>query len=590
MDPRLACVVADPGTDRAEGLWSDLGAHAHADPAAFNDKAYWWRDALLAALRAGVLPSPACTPLSSRAEGGATQVPTHPSSRLILHVDDSLRRLWTRDDVGRPLGLGAVVENMSSQGDLCSYRTFLASTAPIRVAISSGKGRNNVPRDGRSLARRAAGAAGGMAASAAIAALTAALGALGLGGDDAGDEESDAAWNFVQGDWVALSLLSSAAMQIQDTHFSRAGLSPLDQLYTKDEVARLLLIPVLSKWSSVLGPEASGPAYAQQDLDLLLLHLSRDLQSASIKDDVVKFSSRPGERVGPVTQHEQDIVQVRLTHALLEAQVASLQHQIEACTERAKNAVADKQASTAKAHLKTRKILLDVLDKRLGAEHNLSTVLLKLDQVSTDAKLAETYESASAALASVLADPRLQLDRVEKTMDDLQAGVQDAQAIEDAISVPAGGADDLDEDEIAAELAELEKEAKPKKEAHPVKDAQLEKEAPPGQEALPNQYDQQTQAPVPIPTSVPAPTAVAPTSEMTFQPAPQEAVREESHTAATRPEAGAQPKAVAVMTPAEHDVLPDLPSVPVHKPGKEVTPSEPERASPSASVQAQPSS
>lgn len=549
MDARLGRVIADPGAAQASSLWSDLGAHARSDPAGFQDKVSWWRDALFSALRAGALPSPASTAFStcssapsagsasaSAASGLPSSSPSsRPAQRLVLHVDETLRRVWTRSDVGRPLGLGAVVQRLASQNELYPYHAFISSLAPLQLH-QGGKGRQgSALADGRSLARRAAGAAGGMAASATVAALTAALGALGLGGDNAGDEDTDPSWSSSQGDWVAVPLLSNAAKEIQDAHYARAGISPLDVLYTKEEVARLLIEPTLSRWVPELFRGASTPSLSQEDFNLLLLHLSRDVRAIAVKDDVVKFAVRAGEQASPVTKHEQDVVQVRLTHSLLEKQVTSLQLQVDACTQRAKKAMGSKLTSVARTHLKTRKALLDLLDKRTTAEHNLATVLLKLDQVSTDAKLADTYENASAALAHVLSDPRLQLDRVESTMDQLHEGIQSAQAVSDAISASGHEAGEADEDEIAAELAALEKETQPE----------------PSKEPKPEPAPQ---------TTVPQPTWPTNASD----------VEDEKHKATASDDATGQPATSTSETgKTSTGPLPELPSVPPLAPGQQ---------------------
>jgi charged multivesicular body protein 7 len=77
----------------------------------------------------------------------------------------------------------------------------------------------------------------------------------------------------------------------------------------------------------------------------------------------------------------------------------------------------------------------------------------------------KTYESSTAALRALLADPSLQRDAVERTLDALADANADAQELDEAVRSGmdvALGVDVSpdDEDEIKAELAALEAEAK----------------------------------------------------------------------------------------------------------------------------------
>lgn len=77
----------------------------------------------------------------------------------------------------------------------------------------------------------------------------------------------------------------------------------------------------------------------------------------------------------------------------------------------------------------------------------------------------KTYESSTATLRTLLADPSLQRDAVERTFDALADANADARELDEAVrsgmDVALGADVSLDdEDEIKAELAALEAEAK----------------------------------------------------------------------------------------------------------------------------------
>lgn len=80
----------------------------------------------------------------------------------------------------------------------------------------------------------------------------------------------------------------------------------------------------------------------------------------------------------------------------------------------------------------------------------------------------KSYETSAATLRAILAHPSLERTHVDATIDALASANADAREIDEAIRIGADsatGAADIDEDEIAAELAALADEAGREKEA-----------------------------------------------------------------------------------------------------------------------------
>ncbi len=129
-------------------------------------------------------------------------------------------------------------------------------------------------------------------------------------------------------------------------------------------------------------------------------------------------------------------------------------------TAQIKDALRRKQQEQAKSYLRSRKALEELLARRTSASETLGGVLLKIEQAAGDAELVAAFDVSAEALKKVLADPNLQVDRVDATMDKLAEAVADQKTVDEAIqSGSAGVTGDIDDDEIAAELRALEAEA-----------------------------------------------------------------------------------------------------------------------------------
>lgn len=107
----------------------------------------------------------------------------------------------------------------------------------------------------------------------------------------------------------------------------------------------------------------------------------------------------------------------------------------------------------ARSYLRTRKQLEDVHAKRVGALETVNELLLKIEQAVGDAEIMRTYETSAHTIRRILADPVLQPERVDKTMDELAESVARQDEVQSAI------APSLDEDDVAAEMEWLTLEA-----------------------------------------------------------------------------------------------------------------------------------
>lgn len=127
----------------------------------------------------------------------------------------------------------------------------------------------------------------------------------------------------------------------------------------------------------------------------------------------------------------------------------------------------DEELKTAKTHgTKNKRAALQALkrkkryEKQLGQiDGTLSTIELQreaLENASTNTEVLKAMHTASKSLKQAHQD--LDVDKIADLMDDIQEQQDIANEISDAISNPVGLGADYDEDDLLAELDELEQE------------------------------------------------------------------------------------------------------------------------------------
>jgi len=127
----------------------------------------------------------------------------------------------------------------------------------------------------------------------------------------------------------------------------------------------------------------------------------------------------------------------------------------------------DEELKAAKTHgTKNKRAAIQALkrkkryEKQLGQiDGTLSTIELQreaLENASTNTEVLKAMHTASKSLKKAHQD--LDVDKIADLMDDIQEQQDIANEISDAISNPVGMAADFDEDDLLAELDELEQE------------------------------------------------------------------------------------------------------------------------------------
>jgi hypothetical protein len=195
------------------------------------------------------------------------------------------------------------------------------------------------------------------------------------------------------------------------------------------------------------------------DADIVLLrqnleHLDK-LEIRKVEGMMVyKFKSEANDTI-----NDADIGRVHLRQAIrsLQSQVAALETKISSCEANTKSCLAGQKKQMAMYHLKQKKSLEAVLQKRLASMETLELMLHKIQASKTDIEILEAYKVGSKTLSNILGRKELQIENVEATMDQLQEALQDQQDIENAMHANVS---ESDMEELEKELDKLVEQEK----------------------------------------------------------------------------------------------------------------------------------
>lgn len=151
------------------------------------------------------------------------------------------------------------------------------------------------------------------------------------------------------------------------------------------------------------------------------------------------------------------------------------------CQQKAKHHLSLSQKPIALSHLKSKKQLEDLLLKRIGATQQLEAVLRSIDQAKGDIEIMAAYTTSTSTLKSILANPALDLDHVEKTTEELAEVMANQEEVDSAIriggEVAVGVSGEVDDEELKKELEGIVRDEKEAQAAAVADRVEKEKEA-----------------------------------------------------------------------------------------------------------------
>ena len=249
------------------------------------------------------------------------------------------------------------------------------------------------------------------------------------------DDDDEALWSHVHGEWVVCENVERAARLATARDWSA-----LERIMSRADAKAYL---------ASLHDGSRPLALSDKDTDILLTHLVHDARAIQHDGDVYKWGT------ARVTEQDRGILAVKGLHAQLERQVDAWQARMERAQATVRRALqAKEREAVTLSYLRTQKQLESMVDKRVLALEKVHTLLLSMDQAVGDAQLMQAYTASEKTLRSLLADPSLQPDHIDRTMDALAEAVHDQNAVTDALS-------SAPDDELADELAQLELDTLP---------------------------------------------------------------------------------------------------------------------------------
>ncbi|KAJ2158650.1 ESCRT-III subunit protein snf7 [Coemansia sp. RSA 552] len=117
---------------------------------------------------------------------------------------------------------------------------------------------------------------------------------------------------------------------------------------------------------------------------------------------------------------------------------------------------ATRNKSKAMQALKRKKMYEGQLEQMNGAQMTLETQMTTIESANINSELMKSMQQGASAMQQIHKD--LSIDKVDQTMDEIRDQMDVAKEVSDAISRPELFGADLDEDELNAELEELEQE------------------------------------------------------------------------------------------------------------------------------------
>ncbi|GJJ11076.1 hypothetical protein Clacol_005307 [Clathrus columnatus] len=429
-------------SSRLKSLYSDFSLQKQSNPAGFQSNVEWWHKTLLHLLRT------ASQPISSDV--------------LILHANNFLLDGLSNKElgVGKPLGIGAVLTELSTLNVTMPLNTFLNSVESIYYTGS--------------IAGRVASYLVGRP-------LWWALKQLNIVGE-ASSESDEKRWKRVQGNYIFIPLLEEAADAVLKHYDSLPSHSLTDTLYDLDSFR--------AEYGSKLFPDVNMTI---EDTKVLLKFLERDRKVLVCAKGVIKFvdPEHMGEPEDIITPVDQGVLEMKLAVGRLHAQVEDIQRQIEefetlqSRTARIIDHLKQKRKELAMSYLRSRKELEGLLSKRLRSLETIQSTLLQVESAAGDIEIMKAYETSTATLKNLLSHPSLQREKVDETLEAMAEAAADHAEIDKAIrlggeTVSEAGGVTINEDELQEELQQMieekEREEAERKALREVERAQKERE------------------------------------------------------------------------------------------------------------------
>lgn len=205
-----------------------------------------------------------------------------------------------------------------------------------------------------------------------------------------------------------------------------------------------------------------------QDIEVVLMYLSRDRESIAMDGDYIKVFGAGVS--GAITEKDRAVVNLKNVIAQVSDRVHRLSLRIDSDSVRAREAIKRSNKALAKYALRSKKSVETSQTKSLEMLENLETVLTKIDEAAGQVEVVSALQSG----ASILADLNREVggaERVSELMDNVREQVDETDEVgREIAALTANQVDEADvDDELEAllrdETAEKESQKEPQKQS-----------------------------------------------------------------------------------------------------------------------------
>ncbi|OKL57694.1 hypothetical protein UA08_06970 [Talaromyces atroroseus] len=236
---------------------------------------------------------------------------------------------------------------------------------------------------------------------------------------------------------VLVDNLKEAAKQV--VSLGTRQTSSLDRIYSKERFVR--------DFSTVLD---ANTELSDNDVEALLIHLSRDINAISYDGKTIKFLTSNDR--SPISHEDTTIASMKDLISSLTAQVSRLEQKIGELNGNAKLALADKNRISALSAIRNRKIAEHNLKQRSDTLSQLEEVYSKIEQSADQVEIVRVMQASTGVLRSLHAEMG-GIERVEDVVENLREEMSKVDEVGNVID-EAGPV--VDEGEIDEELKALE--------------------------------------------------------------------------------------------------------------------------------------
>ncbi|KAJ3744830.1 Snf7-domain-containing protein [Lentinula detonsa] len=410
---------------RLQSLYADFSEQKHSNSASYQANVDWWRRTL-----------------ETYVSGGFQS-----SSRLVLNAGQQLIHNFRVEGVGKPICFDTVIPSSSSNAlpTLLPLTTFLLLASSLYTSRSKSY-LTMIPNlfltyvVAKPLwwALEQVGVVGEDSLASTVSSTLSSFGSA--------PSKVNMRW---YGDYVLLDLVEHAGEAILESQRIKSA-GPADALYTFDSFRKAFA-------ECLVGSDTADPVSMNElDMKVILRYLERDKGVVVVDDGIVKFIDNNAK--AEINAVDRGILELKTAVENLHTQIEGLQRKIDVCTQKASEALKQKRKPLALSYLRSKKLLDELLTKRLGALGNLEGTLIQVEGAAGDIEILSSYKASTATLRSILSHPSLQRDSIEQTMEAMAEANADAKEIDEAVRIGgdvAVGAIEIDDTELEEELKRL---------------------------------------------------------------------------------------------------------------------------------------